>query len=440
MRNNLIFLLLFLSWSLNAEDGLDRAPPLVEKQSIEVPGAESDRAIKQRLTGIFQQIEPISSVQVNVTAGVVHLTGSVPDAAAMSTAEQLAGRLDGVVYVVNELEPEVDIASRLNPTIRKAKEMGQQAVRKLPILLIALLVVFLFRILGGWLSRRRAWARIAGMNELSTSLLQRFMKLAMTVLGVFIALEILDATALAGAILGVAGIAGIALGFAFRNIVENYLAGILLSLRNPFSTGDAVGIEGVSGKVIRLTSRDTVLMTFDGNHLRIPNSKIITSTLTNYTRNPLRRFDFAIGVSVELDILKVRELAMQTLNSLESILDDPPPMIIIEELGDSTINMRFFAWIDQRRSDFLKSKSEAIRLVKVAFDEAGVEMPEPIYRVHLRGTEVLDGDQPGTDSPPRRTTPAGKPVIASDTSVDHSIDKQLKTAQSIDDEPNLLES
>lgn len=449
MHYVLAFALLLPSLRLLAqgEVAADRLPEMPPDR-IELQTSNTDTAITQGLAEIFRQIDNMSGIQATAAAGVVELSGTVPDAATVKAAEDITYQMEDVVYVVNELEPEVNVASRLNPAIHKARELSREALRKLPILLIALLVIAFFWIAGGWLSRRKTWARLIGMDELSANLLQRFIKLVMTGLGIFIALEILDATALAGAILGVAGVAGIALGFAFRNIVENYLAGILLSLRNPFTTGDAVAIEGVTGKVIRLTSRDTVLMTFEGNHLRIPNSKIMTSTMTNFTRNPLRRFDFAIGVSVELDILEVRKLAMQTLNTLPSVLDEPAPKIIIEELGDSTINMRFYAWIDQRKSDYLKSKSEAIRLVKDTFDSAGVEMPEPIYRVHLREagkpgqgpTEQEVQVPPQIQAQPQKKTPSGYRDKTSDTSVDYSIDNQLKTAQAIDDEPNLLET
>jgi hypothetical protein len=189
----------------------------------------------------------------------------------------------------------VPLLPRRLHAIQRAEELGAGFLKKLPILVISLLCVILFWFFGSWAGGQKRLFERLGMNELSSGLLRRFLKLFIIGIGVFIALEILDATAIAAGVLGVAGVAGVALGFAFRNIVENYLAGILLSMRNPFSSGDAVKMGDHSGKVIRLTSRDTVLMTYDGNHLRIPNSVIINSALTNYSRNPLRRFDFLDG-------------------------------------------------------------------------------------------------------------------------------------------------
>lgn len=440
LRNSLIlFILLAIASPMMAAEvelGDDDGPT---EREIQFPPAISDEAIDQRLKMIFAEINALEKINVSVSNGVVKLSGVVPNIQAIDDAVVLTEKMNGVVYVINDLETSTEVSKRLSPAVAKTEELIRSGIQQLPILAIAILIVVIFWIIGSWLSRRKTWLKWLGLNELSASLVQRFLKLVAIGLGVFIALEILDATALAGAVIGVAGVVGIALGFAFRNIVENYLAGILLSVRNPFSTGDAVEIEGVTGKVIRLTSRDTVLMTFDGNHLRIPNSKIITSSLTNFSRNPLRRFDFAIGVAVELNLMEVRKLGLSTLQSLSSILEDPKPMIIIEELGDSTVNMRFFAWIDQRESDYLKSKSEAIRLVKDAFDDAGIEMPEPIYRVHLRNAGSLALSNVPEKAPTQFKDKTSSQQNEGDTAADHSIDEQLRTAHQVEDEPNLLE-
>src|SRR5690606_38235322 len=106
---------------------------------------------------------------------------------------------------------------------------------------------------------------------------------------------------------------GIILGFAFREIIENYLASLLLSLRRPFWANDHVLINNQEGKVIRMTSRDTILMTLEGNHLRLPNSIVFKAEILNYTRNPLRRFDFAVGLDVNEDIAAAVELGRTEL-------------------------------------------------------------------------------------------------------------------------------
>ncbi|MCW9059961.1 MAG: mechanosensitive ion channel [Gammaproteobacteria bacterium] len=434
-------LLVLLSWYLPAWGQELYAPEAaVTAPEIQVQDVPEDDAIRSRLLAVLGAIEGLQDIEVQVTSGVVTLLGEVPSARLNRAAFEIASRTDGVVYVLNRLGEEADVASRLRPASRKFQEIGTDLLRALPVGLIALLVVVLFWFLGQWASSRGAWLRRAGMSDLTVNLGLRIVRLLVIGIGFLIALEILDATAMVGALLGMAGIAGIALGFAFRNIAENYLAGVLLSARNPFAIGDDVKIGEFLGKVVRLTSRDTVLMTPDGNHLRIPNSNIITSAMVNFSRNPLRRFEFKVGVSVDLDVATARELGSATLRGMKGILPDPRPQVLISELGDSTVQLSFLAWIDQRETDFLKARSEAIRLVKAAFDAAGIEMPEPIYRIHLRDAASLKAGE-GAEArpepaPPSR--PAAAAAEASDVTVDHAIDEQVAEDLRISDEENLL--
>ena len=109
----------------------------------------------------------------------------------------------------------------------------------------------------------------------------------------------------------------------------------------------------------------------------------IVTVLLNYTRNPLRRLDFEVGIGVNEDLTAAQQLGVEVLSSMEAMIDEPPPLSAIERSGDWSVPIGFFAWVDQRETDFMKAKSEATRLVKVAFDDANIEMPEPIYRVHM---------------------------------------------------------
>jgi small conductance mechanosensitive channel len=405
------------------------------KPDIKVVNATQDQAIAQRLSAILAQINGLDTVEVSVNAGVLTLQGQVANAQLSREVVAIANRLEGVVYVQNLLQEELAVRSRLAPASEKFQQLLTKAVQMVPLLLLALLAIVSFWLLGAWLAQRGGWLRRLGISELASNLGMRFVRLLITGVGVLIALELLDATALVSAALGVAGVIGIALGFAFRNIVENYLAGVLLSTRNPFAIGDQIQVGEFSGSVIRLTSRDTVLMTLDGNHLRIPNSDIITSAMTNFSRNPLRRFQFNVGVSVELDLVTVRQLGIATLTAMPGILPDPPPRCLIEELGDSAVALKFFGWIDQRDSDFHKARSEAIRLVKTAFDDAGIEMPEPIYRIHM-----ADAARPDSAQPASATEQPAKPAQQAevDVATDDSIEQQLAAELHSSDEENLL--
>ena len=138
------------------------------------------------------------------------------------------------------------------------------------------------------------------------------------------------------------------------------------------------------GAVARLTSRATILISLDGNHVRIPNSTVYKSVVVNYTRNPERRFEFTVGVDTGHDLNEAREVALEAVHEVPGVLDSQPASVIVEDLGDSNVTLTVMGWMDQTTSDVRKVRSEAIRFVKQAFDEAGIVMPEPIYRVNLR--------------------------------------------------------
>ena len=415
----------------------DNGQPATE---IKVVNAPQDQEIATRLTQITGSISGLEHIEITVQAGVVTLQGEVASAQLRNEITTIANRLEGVVHVQNQLQEQLAVRSRLAPAAEKFREMLGTTVQMLPLLLLAVLAVVLFSLLGSWLSRRNALLRRVGLSELATNLGMRFVRLIVTSIGILIARELLDATALVSAMLGVAGVIGIALGFAFRNIVENYLAGVLLSTRNPFAIGDFIQVDDMTGKVMRLTSRDTVLMTLDGNHLRIPNSQIITSPMTNFTRNPLRRFEFNVGVSVELDLVRVRALAISTLADMPGILAEPRPRVLVLELGDSAVTVRVLAWIDQRQTDFLKARSEAIRLVKTAFDQAGIEMPEPIYRIHMADMTAKSTEQNNNEPAKMAKSPvvADSVAAAVDVSADTTIEQQLNEELSQSSEQNLL--
>lgn len=425
-------ILFFPLFSAHAQDS-----EKVTQPPIEVKDVASDQVIENRIRGIFEAVSGFESVDVSVESGVVKLSGEIASEKSRKDAVSLASRTDGVVLALDRLKEPEEMTSQFAPAYEKVREMGRTLIVKLPLIGAAILILAAGYLLASLFGKNRSWLDKFDFSSLGKQLALRVIRLVIFLVAILIALEVLDATAIVGAVVGAAGLAGIALGFAFKSIVENYLAGVLLSTRNPFTIGDTVEIDGQTGKVAMLTARDTVLVTLDGNHLRIPNGILMNSTLLNFTRNPLRRFDFYVGVSTDFDLGEVKRIALENLRENPAVLSDPAPMVIVDSLGDSSVMIRIFAWINQSEHDFLKSKSESIRLVKEAFDEAGIEMPEPIYRVHLR-----EGTIPAPESstnPSARPNPGGSSSQHSDLSRDHTIDNQIKAEADKSDEKNLLD-
>lgn len=308
----------------------------------------------------------------------------------------------------------------------------------LPLVLLAMLVVWIGWRLGRWLSDRSSIQRLAVRNPFLKELARTTTRWTTTAIALLVALEILDATAIIGAMLGTAGVVGIAIGFAFKETLENYLAGVLMSLRQPFAPRDHVVIDGQEGAVVALTSRATILMTPDGNHLRLPNALVFRSVMLNYTRNPSRRFSFDVGVGVGEDLIEAQQLGTDELSRLDGVMNEPAPRAFIQTLGDSNVQLRFFGWVDQRTHDFWMVRSEAIRLVKLALEDAGMDMPEPIYRVQLSGL----ADAGATSATAMRTKRASSRIEPRSAAVDLGVNLELKPQIEQDrqarDEPDLL--
>lgn len=310
----------------------------------------------------------------------------------------------------------------LEPVFQRLREEAYAFLAALPMFALAILVVVLAWWLGSWLSRRGLLARTVArrspfLRDLATTTVRWTVLLA----GVVVALEILDATAMVGAVLGTAGVLGVALGFAFKDILENYLAGILMSLRQPFAPRDHVVIDGNEGLIVALNSRATILMTLDGNHLRLPNALVFRSVTLNYTRNPSRRFEFDVGIGVNDDLIRAQQIGIAEMLNLNGVISVPPPRALIIGLGDSSVQMRFQGWVDQRQNDFLLVKSEAIRRVKLALEAAGMDLPEPIYRVQM----YEHGAKAASPSPVRGPAEAGV-ATEIDTGVHADVLSQLE--------------
>ena len=363
-----------------------------------------DQRIAERLRATFAGVEALRGVRVHVDAGVVRLTGEVPSNAARELAGQLARQIEGVALVENELQLIQDVIRRLDAAWDSLRQRLYGLIGLLPLLAVAVLVLVVFWYAGRLLAGL-SWPYRRIDNAFLRETARQLVRAAVLIAGALLALEILDATAVAAALLGTAGLFGLVLGLAFRDLAENAIASLLLSLRQPFAPNDLVSIDGREGHVVRLTSRATVLLTVEGNHVRIPNATVYKGVIVNYTRNPLRRFDLAAGVGVEADLAAAQRLGTEVLQTTPGVLADPPPQALVEELGESNVVIRYLGWVDQRTADFLVVKSEALRRVKEALHEAGISLPEPTYRVRLRRDEARP-ELPTPAPEPRERPPA----------------------------------
>lgn len=228
-------------------------------------------------------------------------------------------------------------------------------------------------------------------------------------LGSFSALQTLGFSGLANSLVAGAGVSAIIFGFAFKDILENFLAGILLTIQKPFKTGDIIQVDGYKGPVKALELRSTHIRLADGRDIWIPNAKMVKSVLTNFTRNGLLRHDFAVSLAHDDDTEHARNAILDFLILQESILKTPAPNVIIEELENTGVKLRVMFWIDQlsrqNKPDPIARgesiRSQMIRGVKESLKANGFQRP----------TTLLEHKnfEAGSSSPPNHLSSPSTP-------------------------------
>lgn len=381
------------------------APP-----QVDVDPLAEDEQIDERLTRIMEATEWFIEPSVRVEEGVVFLDGQTEVEEYRVWAGDLARNTQDVVAVVNRIEVIPRPTWDFTPAVEEVRSLWRKAIRLLPLLLFGI-VVLLFT---WWLTKLAVrYARRFFDDRLGSSLLINLASYIVAapifLLGLFIVLQVLGLTRLALTVLGGTGLAGIALGFAFQDITENFLASIILSIRHPFQSKDLIEVAGYLGVVQQMNTRSTILMTLDGNHIQIPNSTIYKNTIINYSANPNRRAEFGVGIGYDDNILEAQELVAQVLREHPAVLDDPAPLVLAEALGASTVNLRIYFWYDSAQYAPIKLTSSLIRLTKRTLEDGGISMPDEAREVIFpQGVPIVQanaGDaekRPSPPEPPKR--------------------------------------
>ncbi len=357
---------------------------------IGVDQSALDAAIATKIRDIFNELEAYSDVTVTVNEGIVTLRGTTLSASGHEELQHLVSRIDGVIAIENQVSLTTDLSKRLSPAMARFQDRIAQLVAVLPLLAVAIAGFAAVTLIGMAIARmKQPWERLAP-NAFVAEIYRTVIRIAAVVGGVVVALDILGATALLSTIMGAAGIIGLALGFAVRDTVENFIASLLLSIRQPFRPNDTIEINGDVGKVIRLTSRATILLSFDGNHIRIPNATVFKSRIINYTRNRERRFGFDIFLRDVSNLPAALKVGVAQLQALPFILDTPAPSGWIDRVTETGARLGFTGWIDQRENGLSNSRGEAMRVVLAALTEQGATPLSPANATQSADEAALD--------------------------------------------------
>ncbi len=263
----------------------------------------------------------------------------------------------------------------------------QDVLNFLPRLIAALVTFVVTLILSGFVARwvSRAVEERDGDEEMKR-LLSRIARWGVLILGTVLALDQVDFD-VTSFVAGL-GIAGFTIGFALQDIARNFVAGILLLIRQPFNIGDAVKVADYSGSVLEITIRDTVLKTWDGEMVILPNIEVFGNAIINYSGLPLRRRTVYIGLGYDEDVGRASSVFLEAIRRVDGVVEDPAPELLAEELGDSALMLAARFWVNQETHGLLVVHSHVVQAIKEAAERENIDLPYPIQTVRLEGASM----------------------------------------------------
>ncbi len=411
---------------------------------VAIQPAAQDAKIAERIASILEATGWFTGAQVTVDDGVVFLDGKTDTEAHRLWARDLAARTEGTVAVVNRLEVAAAPDWSFAPAFAAMRDVAERTVSSLPLIVLTIVILPLTWWLSALAARGIRAVFLARMTSpFLRTVVSRMLTLPIFLLGIYVVLQVAGLTQLALSVVGGAGVIGIVVGFAFRDIAENFLASLLLSIRQPFRVDDFIIVGDMQGTVHSMNTRSTVLISPEGNQIQIPNATVFKSVITNYTASPETRSSIAVGIGYDAPVNEAQRIIAQVLEEHEAILNEPSPMILVDTLGSSTVNVIAYYWVDIRRFSLLKVKSSVLRLVKKSLTEAGISMPDDAREIIFPEGVPLSRDL-GVDGPKRVLPPvteSSEESTEAEAELDNEQDEVVERAARSDmpdDDGNLL--
>ncbi len=277
-----------------------------------------------------------------------------------------------------------EVASSTLTMVEVLQDYLNDFLRMLPTLAIALIVLIVFIILSkvGRKSAQRISAGVIDDPSLQ-NLAGTFVAVVLTVIGVFAAATIVFPGLRAGDLIAVLGLSSVAIGFAFKDIFQNFLAGILLLMQRPFVVGDQIEVSDFAGTVEHINVRSTSIRSYNGQLIVMPNADIYSSPVTVNTAEAIRRSVFETGVGYGEDIEEARQIIAESIEDCDLLLDEPAPQVLVTGHGDSSVDLAIVYWTKSDRRSETLARDQVATTVKYALDEAEIEIPYPYRTVEF---------------------------------------------------------
>jgi small conductance mechanosensitive channel len=279
---------------------------------------------------------------------------------------------------------------------KQINQMGRDFIALLPNLVFGLLVFVAF--LFAARAVRSLVERLTQRRQQSASLkilLSRLAYVATLILGILVTVTIVVPSFTPASLVSALGVGGVAIGFAFKDIFQNFLAGILLLLTEPFKIDDQITYKSFEGTVESIQTRATTIKTYDGRRVVIPNAELFINAVTVNTAYDKRRLQYDVGIGYGDDIATARQLVVEAMRSVEGVLADPAPDVLVVDLAGSSVNLRARWWINPpRRADIMDAQDRILEAIKNTLTAHGIDLPYPTQQILLHDqTEATDGNR-----------------------------------------------
>ncbi|MDX2140548.1 MAG: mechanosensitive ion channel family protein [Chloroflexota bacterium] len=311
----------------------------------------------------------------------------------------------------------------------RLEAIAEDLINLLPNLLLGLLVFWLIYLLS---KRIRAAVTFvmqrSGRSRSAALVFGRLTRWGIVFGGVLIALTIILPSFNPAQLIELLGISGVAIGFAFRDILQNFLAGILLLLTEPFKIGDQIIVGNYEGTVEDIQARATYITTYDGRRVVIPNATLFTDSVTVNTAFERRRTEYDVGIGYGDDTESARSIMLEAMRGVPGVLPEPAPDVIVVELAPSSVNLRARWWSASRRADILDIQDQVITAIKKRLLENGIDIPFPTQHMLFHDqTEETDGDRARQrEGWPAGHNPPPKPRRIADALLERRVRKRSK--------------
>jgi len=322
----------------------------------------------------------------------------------------------------------VNTTAKITDVWSKIQAMANDFLILLPNIVLALIVFAIFCFIGKIL--KRAVRKLTSAHRQARNLglvLGRLAQGTAVLTGLFIALSVVIPSLKASDLVQLLGISGVAIGFAFRDILQNFLAGILILLTEPFHIDDQIVFKNFEGTVENIQTRATIIKTYDGRRIVIPNSELFTNSVIVNTAFENRRLQYDIGIGYGDDIDTAKQLILEAIDEVDGVLKNPAPDAIVVELAGSSVNIRARWWVQPpRRADILDLQDLVLTNIKNKLVANGIDLPFQTQQILFHDqTEDRDGDRKRQ----REGWPAGQAEVPKSRSISYAL-RQLAGTES----------